>query len=118
MVNRRRPGLPTPGLLLLLAIALVGCRQPDVQAIGDRLAEQLKDDFQTQIVAIAFENSPPLDPPTLWIDLSPSLDLEAQRRFVCDVVWPRVTAEAGMSITTITTVGPADEICAPGQSPP
>lgn len=91
-------------------ILISGCRD-NVSAVGDRLVSELLRDYPSEIDAIHFENQPPLDPPTLWIDLAPSMQVAEQRRFVCEVILPKVT-EANSAITTVTTVGIANEICA------
>ncbi len=72
------------GLLALL----VGCANH--QSAGDRLVRELAQTYPDQIASIAFENNPPLDPPTLFIDVKSSMSPDQQLRFLCDSVLPRI----------------------------
>ena len=84
---------------LILGTALVGCADPG--AAGDRLVRDLPQAYPSQIVAIQFENNPPLDPPTLFVDLAPSMTPDQQLRFICDQVMDRVRALSGaIAVTT------------------
>ena len=83
-VIARRPWVAA---VALCSIALAGC-QTDHQAAGDRLVRDLSAKYPGQINAIEFKYAPPLDPPTLYIDLDASMDPQAQRRFLCEVLVP------------------------------
>ena len=87
MSHKRRP---FAGLLTLLL--LVGCtsRGVDQQAAGDILVREFRATYPEQIRAIGFEYSPPLDPPTLYVDLEPAMSLASQRAFLCGTLWPRI----------------------------
>lgn len=85
-----------PGLVLAAALTLAACRGSR-QAAGDRLARELPEMHPEQIIAIEFENSPPLDPPTLWIDLSPSMTPDEQRRFRAKA-WANLGAATGAGV--------------------
>jgi hypothetical protein len=80
-------------IAVTLLAALGGCT--DRQAVGDELVRALASSYPGQITAISFENHPPLDPPTLFIDLAESMTDEAKLHFICDVVVPRVDAAGG-----------------------
>jgi hypothetical protein len=88
-------------LLLLALLGLGGCSQ-GAQSRGDRLTVDLKAAYPDQIVAIGFEFAPPLDPAMLFIDLAPSMNPEAQRRFLCDEIRPRVEAAGGGIDATVS----------------
>jgi hypothetical protein len=62
------------------------------QVVGDGLVEELARVYPDQITAIAFENAPPLDPPTLFVDLAQSMTPDQQLRFICQELRPRVRA--------------------------
>jgi len=94
-------------------LLLVGCStgaSVDVQAAGDRLASELPTLYPGRVVAVSFENAPPLDPPTLFIDLDPAMDSEAQLRLLCDEINPRVKA-AGADIDVTVTFGWHSDDC-------
>jgi hypothetical protein len=56
--------------------------------------------YPQEIVAVAFENVPPVDPPTIFVDLDPSMDPAAQLRFLCDQLWPVVRqVDPGIGVT-------------------
>jgi hypothetical protein len=81
-----------------VAAVLLGCTNP--QAAGDRLVQELPKAYPEQILAVSFENNPPMDPATLFIDLAPSIDPDQQLRFLCDEIMPRVLAtKAAVGVT-------------------
>jgi hypothetical protein len=91
-----------------MAFVLAGCS--NAQEVGDRLAQELPQAYPGQIRAIAFENNPPIDPPTLFIDLAPSMDPDQQLRFLCDEVVPRVRA-TNTAIAVTVSYGWYDDDC-------
>ena len=90
-------------------MAIVGCS--DSQAAGDKLVQDLSQVYPDQITAIEFENQPPLDPPTLFIDLATSMTPDQQLRFVCDEVIPRVRAASGSIGVSSGPYGWNDDDC-------
>jgi hypothetical protein len=94
---------------LALGMTLAGCTDP--QGPGDRLSRELPQVYPSQITAIQFENSPPLDPPTLFIDLVPSMTPDQQLRFVCDEVLPRVRAASDSIAVASGPYGWNDDDC-------
>ena len=84
----------------LLAVALVVASCQDHQAAGDQLANELPGLYPEQITAIAFENNPPMDPPTLFVDLAPTMDAQDQLEFLCTELAPRIrSVDRGISAT-------------------
>jgi hypothetical protein len=80
-------------LVIGFSLLLVGCQSAtDVHAAGQRLAQSLPSELPGRIVAIDFEYNPPLDPPTLFIDLQADMTPEAQLALLCDEIAPRVRA--------------------------
>lgn len=79
-------------VLLVSIVALAGCRAAPTDAQMTALTQDLRQAFPSQIVAISFENAPPLDPPTIFIDTSPSQTREAEIDWLCNLVRPRVDA--------------------------
>ena len=81
-------------MALAVACATLACQGnhdvDDHQAAGERLARELPSLYPAQITAISFENSPPLDPPALFIDLAASMGPQEQLDFLCDEIWPRI----------------------------
>jgi hypothetical protein len=87
---------------LLLALVVSGCglAATDHDAAGRRLEAELIATYPDEVVAVSFENRPPLDPPTLFIDLDPGMDPDAQLRFLCDQLWPHVrSVDAAIGVT-------------------
>jgi hypothetical protein len=68
------------------------------------LADQLEAAFPADIVSVAFENAPPLDPPTLFIDMTPGKSPADELRFLCSSVRPQVDA-VDSRIEATTTYG-------------
>ena len=91
-----------------MAATMAACSNP--QAAGDRLLRELPSAYPSQITGIGFENNPPMDPPTLFIDLAPTTDPTAQLRFLCDEVMPRVNV-ASSRIAVTVSYGWSDEDC-------
>lgn len=70
-------------------------------ATMEQLVSELDGAYPDEIVAIDYENALPIDPPTLFIDVSPSMSPGAELRFLCDKVKPRVDAvDARIDATT------------------
>jgi hypothetical protein len=74
-----RPPLARLIAVVIAAAAMAGCS--NLQAAGDQLLRELPAAYPSQIAGIGFENYPPMDPPTLFIDLASSMDATAQLRF-------------------------------------
>jgi hypothetical protein len=89
-------------IAMVATLSVTACSNP--QAAGDRLVRELPELYPQQVVAVAFENTPPLDPPTLFIDLSPSMSPDEQLRFLCDELVPRIKA-TGTSIPATVSYG-------------
>lgn len=86
-------------LASLLGLASCGAGPTDDQMTA--LTLDLQEAFQNEIIAISFENAPPLDPPTIFIDTSPSLTKEAELDWLCNLVGPRVDAlDRGIDVET------------------
>jgi len=83
-------------------VVVSGCGG-DVQERGARLTAELPASFPDQISAVSFEYNF-LDPPVLYIDIEPPMEPEAERRFLCDEVMPRIE-EAGGDIDATTSYG-------------
>jgi len=79
---------------------LVGCTNH--QAAGDRLVRELAQSYPDQISSIAFENSPPLDPPALFIEMNSSMSPDEQLRFLCDKVLPRIKSVDAQIAATVS----------------
>jgi len=88
-------------LLAFMVAVIVGCSS-NVQTVGERLARELPSLYPKQVTAVAFENAPPLDPPTLFVDLAPSMDASAQLAFLCNELQPRVQAVGGGIDVTVS----------------
>jgi hypothetical protein len=88
-------------LTLFTCSVLIGCAA-NVQSAGEKLASDLPLLYPDQIEALEFENNPPLDPATLFIDLHPSMEGDAQLRFLCDEIRPRVVAAGGGIDVTVS----------------
>lgn len=94
-------------MALATCLLLAGCAGGTAESIdkaGERLVRELPHLYPDQITAISFENHPPLDPPTLFIDLAPSMGPDAQRNFLCDEILPRLR-EANRRITATVSYG-------------
>lgn len=90
--------------ILLTVVAIAGCNSSDVQARGDRLATDLQEAFPDKISAISFENAPPLDPPTLFIDVDPPMEPDDEKAFLCEAIKGQIDA-AGGGIDATTSYG-------------
>jgi hypothetical protein len=100
---------PTILAAVAAAILIAGCSDP--QAAGDALVRDLRQVYPGQITGIEFENHPPLDPPTLFIDLAPSMTSDQQLRFLCDEVMARVKATGSNIAVTSYPYGWNDDDC-------
>jgi hypothetical protein len=90
-------------------MVIAGCSDP--QAAGDSLVRDLPLVYASQITGIEFENHPPLDPPTLFIDLAPSMTPDQQLRFLCDELMVRVKATGSNIAVTTYPYGWNDDDC-------
>jgi hypothetical protein len=103
-------------VIVLMLVGLVGLTVAaqfswsDTQQAGDQLAQGLRRDYPAQVMAVSFENSPPLDPPTLFIDLAPSMSPQQELRFLCDEIVPRIRATKA-SIAATVSYGWTDRDC-------
>ena len=98
-------------LALTVGLGLAACAPAPVpQEAGDALIVELQEAYPIEISAITFENSPPLDPPTFFIDLDPDMTPEAQLAFLCGEVVPRIRA-TGHDIAVTVTHGWWDDDC-------
>ena len=88
-------------LTLLMVLVVSACG--DDQERGDRLVAELQAAFPDQISAVSFEYNF-LDPPLLFIEIDPPMEPEAERRFLCDQLTPRIRA-AGGDIDATTSYG-------------
>jgi len=80
---------------LTSAFLFAGCNDGidgRIKQAGERLAIELPARFPAEILAVGFEYQPPLDPPALFVDLTPSMSPGAQLRFLCDSIMPLVSA--------------------------
>jgi hypothetical protein len=94
MVERLpRRSVGAPGIVgaIVLMLVLGGCRGVADEDLS-RLVADIEGAFPNEIAAIDFENAPPLDPPTIFIDLWQDMNSTDQRRFLCDQVKPLVDA--------------------------
>ena len=94
------------------AIVVGGClgSAPDPGAAGEQLAKDLPAAFPSQIVGTEFENNPPLDPPTLFIDVSGAMSPDEQLRFLCEEIVPAID-RTGASIPATVSYGWSTEDC-------
>jgi hypothetical protein len=100
-------------MALWVCLLIAGCipGEPEgVDKAGERLVRSLPQLFPDQILAIEFQYHPPLDPPMLFIDLSPSMDPDEQRRFLCDKVMPQVK-EVNRAIGATVSYGWSNTDC-------
>ena len=77
-------------VLMALVLTIAGCRAGPTDASMAELTRALKEQFPEVIVAISFENAPPLDPPTIFIDTDPALGRVDEVSWLCTLVKPRV----------------------------
>ena len=91
-------------LLLGLALSLAACRAGPTDAMMSTLADQLEAAFPATIRSVSVENAPPLDPPTLFIDMAPGLSPAEELTFLCTSVGPQVDA-VDRRIEATTTYG-------------
>ena len=93
--------IPFRGALVALAIVVLAASSALILSSGQvgvsdsamsKLVEDLRTTFPDQIDAIDFENAPPLDPPTIFIDFDQGSDDTTLLRLLCDDVKPRVLA--------------------------
>lgn len=70
----------------------------------DNLTRELQETFPSQIASVVYENAPPLDPPTLFIDIAPGISPQDELDFLCNSVKPRVDA-VNVAIEATTTYG-------------
>lgn len=89
-------------LILAATVSSIAACQVDHGPAGNRLARELAAKFPDQVEAIEFQYSPPLDPPTLFIDLDPSMSPEDQQQFLCDVLAPEIAAVDREIAATVT----------------
>jgi hypothetical protein len=75
---------------LLVGSLVLGCGA-DVQTAGEKLERDLPRTFPGRVADVVFENSPPLDPPTLWVEVDPAMSPEEQRVFLCSELAPHVS---------------------------
>lgn len=87
--------------MLTAVFVFGGC--VDTREQGERLVIELKEAFPGQISAVAFEYDF-LDPPQLYVDIRPPMAPEAERRFLCEQLKPRIES-AGGDIDAITSYG-------------
>ncbi len=73
-------------------LVLCSCQEGVSDSELSKLVVDLRASFPDQIDAIDFENAPPLDPPTIFIDLDQGLDATTLLRLLCDDIKPRVVA--------------------------
>lgn len=65
------------------------------------LANELQASFPAEINSVSFENAPPLDPPTLFIDMAPGMSPADELTFLCSSIGPEVAAvDARIDATT------------------
>jgi hypothetical protein len=91
-------------ILLLALVALAGCRAGPTDSAMEALTRELDEAFPNEIAAISFENAPPLDPPTIFVDTKPDITREETVAWLCVSVRPRVDA-VDSRIDVFTTYG-------------
>jgi hypothetical protein len=79
-------------LLILLSLLLSACRAGPSDAQISALADQLETSFPALVASVSYEYAPPLDPPTLFIDMAPGVSTGAELSFLCANVGPLVDA--------------------------
>lgn len=87
-----------------MPVLLAACRSGPTNAEMERLKQDLASSFPAQIKSVAYENAPPLDPPTLFIDMQPNISTDDELAFLCDLVGPKVNA-VNVDIEATTTYG-------------
>jgi hypothetical protein len=87
--------------LFVSLLALAGCMAGPTDPSMSALTAQLREAFPNQIAAISFENAPPLDPPTIFVDMAPGTSPEDELTFLCSLVRPQVNAiDSRIDVTT------------------
>ena len=79
-------------LLVVSLLCLGGCQAAPTAAALAGLTRELQEAFPDKIAAISFENAPPLDPPTIFVDTAPGIARAEEVTWMCSLVKPRVDA--------------------------
>lgn len=91
-------------LLVGLSFVLAACKAEPTVPEMSALANQLEAAYPAVVASVSFENAPPLDPPTLFIDVKPGTAPNAELSFLCAEVRPLVDA-VDPRIEATTTYG-------------
>jgi hypothetical protein len=91
---------------VLLAVDLRATFGGPTDGTMERLVAELDAAYPEEVAAIDYENAPPLDPATLFIDVQRSMSHEAELTFICEQINPRVDAvDSRIDISSSTVSG-------------